>query len=203
MALEPVAWKVVEGRNLANEPRDDLIVDGIVPADAVVGPAEIDASELRRRGALARACMMAGALERVLEASSWWLRQREQFGSPIGRFQAVQQQVAQLAGEVAATVASTDAAANAEQLAPAPHAVAAAKVRASEAAGVAAGIAHQLHGAIGLTQEHDLHHLTRRLWSWRDEYGSEVHWGRLLGERLMGAGEAGVWPLLTTLGTAR
>ena len=43
-----------------------------------------------------------------------------------------------------------------------------------EAAGIGAAIAHQMHGAIGFTQEHQLHYLTRRLWSWRDEFGNEA-----------------------------
>ena len=51
--------------------------------------------------------------------------------------------------------------------------IAAAKVRAGEAAGVGAGIAHQVHGAIGFTYEHSLHFATRRLWSWRAEFGTE------------------------------
>ena len=39
-----------------------------------------------------------------------------------------------------------------------------------------------MHGAIGFTHEHALNHSTRRLWSWRDEFGNEAEWGRRVGE---------------------
>ena len=62
---------------------------------------------------------------------------------------------------------------------------------------VVARLAHQVHGAIGFTQEHKLHHLTRRLWAWRDEAGSELHWSRVLGTELLARGADGLWPALT------
>jgi acyl-CoA dehydrogenase len=76
-------------------------------------------------------------------------------------------------------------------------AAAAAKVRAGAAVEVVARLAHQVHGAIGFTQEHKLHHLTRRLWAWRDEAGSELHWSRVLATELLAAGGDGLWPALT------
>jgi acyl-CoA dehydrogenase len=54
-----------------------------------------------------------------------------------------------------------------------------------------------VHGAIGFTQEHKLHHLTRRLWSWRDEAGSEPVWARVLGAALLADGPDQLWPALT------
>ena len=80
----------------------------------------------------------------------------------------------------------------------AEFAIAAAKIRAGEAAGAVAEIAHQVHGAIGFTEEHSLHCLTRRLWSWRDEFGDETYWAGVLGRRIAAAGGAGLWPLITT-----
>jgi alkylation response protein AidB-like acyl-CoA dehydrogenase len=59
-------------------------------------------------------------------------------------------------------------------------AVAAAEIRTGEAAGKVAEITHQVHGAIGFTYEYSLHRLSRRLWSWRDEFGTESHWSREL-----------------------
>jgi alkylation response protein AidB-like acyl-CoA dehydrogenase len=60
-----------------------------------------------------------------------------------------------------------------------------------------AEIAHQVHGAIGFTHEHRLHHLTRRLWSWRDEFGVESEWSGELGRLAASRGGGGLWPLLT------
>jgi alkylation response protein AidB-like acyl-CoA dehydrogenase len=76
-------------------------------------------------------------------------------------------------------------------------ALAAAKIRAGEAAGAVAEIAHQVHGAIGFTEEHSLHYLTRRLWSWRDEFGHEGFWAAELGRRVAEAGPDQLWPLIT------
>jgi acyl-CoA dehydrogenase len=146
---------------------------------------------------------MAGALERVLELTVQYAGEREQFGRPIARFQAVGQMLAELAGEHAAARAATDVAvrrAEAEGPVAAAGAIAVAKVRAGQAAGLGAELAHQVHGAIGYTDEHRLHHVTRRLWSWRDEHGGEAAWGGELGRGVLGAGGDGAWAHVVALG---
>jgi hypothetical protein len=50
---------------------------------------------------------------------------------------------------------------------------------------------------MGVTREHPLHLATRRLWSWRDEFGGDRHWARMLGERLVRLGPDGVWDWVT------
>ena len=77
------------------------------------------------------------------------------------------------------------------------RAVAAAKVRVGEAAGAGAAVAHQVHGAMGFTFEHRLHQFTRRLWSWRDEYGQESEWAIRLGRLVAADGADALWPALT------
>uniref|UniRef100_UPI0019532B43 acyl-CoA dehydrogenase family protein n=1 Tax=Enterobacter hormaechei TaxID=158836 RepID=UPI0019532B43 len=72
-----------------------------------------------------------------------------------------------------------------------------ARIRCSEAARLGAAIAHQVHGAIGVTDEHMLHHFTRRLWLWRLEFGAEAWWAEELGARVLAAGGDELWPLLT------
>ena len=56
-------------------------------------------------------------------------------------------------------------------------------------------IAHQIHGAIGMTQEYTLRFITSRLWSWRDEWGSEDMWAKELARSAV-AGIGGLWPLV-------
>ncbi|HEY0454570.1 acyl-CoA dehydrogenase family protein [Actinophytocola sp.] len=182
--------------NLAGEPRGSLVLDGVAATGALLTDAQ--AQELRARYALARAVQLAAALEQVLAWTVQYAGERQQFGRPLGKFQAIQMELAEMAGEVTAVTALTDAAVQAvERGENVVLAAAAAKVRAGAAVEVVARLAHQVHGAIGFTQEHKLHHLTRRLWSWRDEAGSELAWSRVLGAGVLADGPEGLWPALT------
>ena len=105
-----------------------------------------------------------------------------------------------MAGEVAAAGAAVEAGSRAVDRNVrngkdgAAFEMAVAKIRASEAASIVAGITHQAHGAIGFTYEHALHFATRRLWSWRAEFGSENYWAEALGRNLAGKGALALWP---------
>ncbi|GAA3159564.1 hypothetical protein GCM10010531_08710 [Blastococcus jejuensis] len=183
--------------NLAGEPRGSLVLDA-VPAVGATVLHDAQALALRARFALARAVQLAAALEQVLAWTVQYAGEREQFGRPLGKFQAIQMELAEMAGEVTAVTALTDAAVQAlDRGGDAVLAAAAAKVRAGAAVEVVARLAHQVHGAIGFTQEHRLHHLTRRLWAWRDEAGSELAWSRVLAAGLLADGPDGLWPALT------
>ena len=179
---------VSEGANLAGEPRDDIVLAG-APAFRDALPPTGDGVELM---ALARAAQLRGAMEHVLAMSVGYAGDRVQFGRRLKRFQAIQHYLAEIAGEAAATGAAVDAAAEAGS----PFAFAAAKARASHAAGTVARLAHQVHGAIGYTAEHDLHHWTKRLWAWRDECGNEAHWWQVLGAETARGGGAALWPAM-------
>jgi len=183
--------------SLAGEPRDDVSFDGIVPE--IVRLAAIGQDILVGFGAAVRLQQMAGALEKILEQSVQYALDRVQFGRPIAKFQAVQHNLATLAGEVAAASAAADAAAQACSLPEIPMSeIAIAKVRGGEAAGTGAAIAHQVHGAMGFTYEHSLHHATRRLWSWREEFGNEAVWATRLGRMVAARGADELWPFITT-----
>jgi hypothetical protein len=186
------------GDNLAHEPRDHLSAAG-ARCEARMLPDGIDGALVLRLGALLRAAQMAGAIEAALAISTQYANERVQFGRPIGKFQAIQQQMAVLAEHTAASLVAVENAARAvvEARPSAAFACAAAKIRAGEAAGKVAEIAHQMHGAIGFTQEYRLHYVTRRLWSWRDEFGNEAYWARELGRQIATAGGDGLWPLIT------
>ncbi len=182
--------------NLAGEPRGSLVLDDVAATGVLLTVAQ--AEVLRARYALARAVQLAAALERVLAWTVQYAGERVQFGRPLGSFQAIQMQLAEMAGEVTAVTVLTDSAVQAvERGENMVLACAAAKVRAGAAVEVVARLAHQVHGAIGFTQEHRLHHLTRRLWSWRDEAGSELAWSRVLGAGMLAGGADDLWPALT------
>jgi acyl-CoA dehydrogenase len=196
--------EVTKARNIAGEARDTLNFGGArVSADAAapIGGGATRAA-LYRRGALARATMMSGALERALDLAVSYAQERQQFGRPISKFQAVQQNLAVLAGQTAAAVAAANVGIDALSRVD-PQAedfyVAVAKTRVGEAATLACEIAHQVHGAIGFTQEYALQLSTRRLWSWREEFGGDPEWAARLGAFVCSRGADRLWPMLTDL----
>jgi len=182
--------------NLAGEPRAQLKFEHV---PVKLAPLALSQRRMQAEGALIRSVQLAGALERALEYSIQYANERITFGRPIAKFQAVQQMLAVLAGQVAAACACTDMAVEASHDAANEFAAAVAKARAGEAAGKSAEIAHQVHGAMGFTHEHSLHYITRRLWSWRDEFGNETYWQTLLGRMAAAAGPQALWPMLTDM----
>jgi acyl-CoA dehydrogenase len=187
--------QVRPGRNVAGEPRDavDPGADAEV-RDAVAGTVDY-AQRLRR---LFRSLLIAGAAQRALELTLAYVTEREQFGRPLAKLPTVQAELARMAGEVALISAATQAAAADDPPAEGGvSAVLAAKAQASHGAGVVAAIAHQLHGAIGTTEEHRLRLTTTRLWSWRDEDSSAAECFAELGRSVMRAGAGGLWPWLS------
>ena len=188
------SWTIEAGENVAREPRDTVRVDGVAIAAGSTG---LTQAALIAVGAAMRTQQIAGALTRLTGMTTQYAQDRVQFGRPIGKFQAVQQNLAVMAGQTAAAVAAAGMAAEAVANGVAILPIAAGKARAGEAAGIGASIAHQVHGAIGFTFEHDLHFLTRRLWSWRDEFGKDAVWQRLLGRHMARAGADGLWAEIT------
>ena len=192
--IETAGAAITEGLNLAGEPRD-RVAFGKPPAFRQSAMA-IDALEVYAVAAVLRAAQMAGAMQRALELAIEHANTRVQFGRAIGKFQAVQQMLAQLASHTAAAAAAVDLGADGLAAKDGLLEAAAAKSRAGEAAGFAAEISHQVIGAMGFTLEHPLHRYTRRLWSWRDEYGNEAFWNARLGEAASRAGSSGLWALV-------
>jgi acyl-CoA dehydrogenase len=195
---------VEPGRNIAREPRDTVSFE--VPLGRVASARIPGQPGLGSRGGLVRSIQMAGAISRLLSLTADYVRVRKQFGRALSEFQAVQQELALLGAEAAAAdaavalaiqaVASTDdppSRAPMRRLAE----VAVAKIRTSEAATESTRLAHQLHGAIGVTYEHQLHHFTSRLWSWRDEFGDTRAWTVSLGRTVARGGSRGLWDLMT------
>ena len=176
--------------NLAGEPRDTLVWKSA----AVLAEGPLAGPDALALGAAGRAAQMAGAIERTLDISLRYVVERKQFGRALAANQAVQQALAVLAGHSAA--ASLAAAQAFRALAAGGDArfdIAAAKVRCGEAASAATNLAHQAHGAIGFTREYALQHATRRLWSWRAEFGADAFWAEWLGRYVCAFGPEAFW----------
>ena len=202
--VETGACRLAEGASLAGDPCNAVTFDGVAPVRTVAAPAGVDQAALMLMGAAVRSVETAGGLEAVLELSLRYAGERIAFGRPIGKFQAVQHNLARLAGETAAALtaagSAADALADAERIAADALflEVAAAKIRTAEAAAEGAAIAHQIHGALGFTREHVLHRFTLRLLAWRDDFGNESEWAAALGRRVAANGADELWPLLAS-----
>jgi acyl-CoA dehydrogenase len=192
-----MTWSTIS-TNLAGEPRADIVVTGIViPAHLVRPVTPIAADGVFPICALMRAFQMVGAMRRALDLSVQYAGERQQFGRPLGKFQAIQQMLAEAAGHLAASEAGCARGAAEADKPDFPFFAAVAKSRAGEAAGKVAEICHQVHGAMGFTQEHSLHFATRRLWSWRDEFGGEAYWQEIIGRAVCAVGGTALWPRIT------
>jgi len=199
IALYPAAalhWE--EAGNIGHEARDRARIIGAPDAEGVL-PNGWGAEAGLLCTALMRSAQIAGAMQAALALAVDHANTRKQFGRPIGRFQAVQQQLAVFAAETSAASVAAAAAARAVDrrgLAAAAFEIGCAKITVGEAATRGAAIAHQVFAAMGITEEHQLHHFTRRLWSWREEGGSEAFWARRIGQEAQALPGA-LWPFIT------
>jgi len=182
--------------NLAGERRDTVALDG-VEAEAAPAAEGVDAGALRFRGALSRTALMAGAIEKISQLTVSYTTERVQFGRPVARFQAVQQHLVWAAQDAALVRMAAESAGRAASRGSAEFEIASAKLIANQGGARATKACHQAHGAMGMTQEYPLHHYTRRLWSWRKEYGGEREWSRWLGRGAVAQGADGLYPLVT------
>jgi alkylation response protein AidB-like acyl-CoA dehydrogenase len=148
------------------------------PSDAtVVAAADPDAAfDL---AAVAVAAQLVGLAAAMLDLSVQYALTREQFGKPIGSFQAVKHQLADVfvANAFAEPVVARAAWSVACDLPTAARDASHAKYAASRAASKAARTALQVHAGIGYTFEHDLHMWMKRTWSLTSLWG-DLAWHR-------------------------
>lgn len=196
-----------ERRNLAGEPRCDLkrVAEqgrSVAVPDWLSADTDSPVEALRAVGALLRSVQISGALGRAVELAVRHATERQQFGRPLSKFQAIQHMLAVATEESAAVWAISDAAAEGWGRPGFVLRAAMAKSRAGLATGRVAAIVHQIHAAMGFTREHELHFTTRRLFSWREEFGSDALWDEWIGRRVCAAGGAALWPQLVASTTA-
>lgn len=133
-------------------------------------------------GALGTAAVLVGLGQHLLDTTVAYVCQRQQFGQPVGGFQAVKHHLADVAKDLAFARPMVWRAAYGLDAGD-PHAgrdVSAAKALASDAASLAADVALQCHGAIGYTVEHDLHLWLKRVWALARAWGDATHHRRLV-----------------------
>lgn len=190
---------IQSNKNLAGEPLDTVIFEEATVTDTLTYPVKENEilDKVTDLGGLSKAAMMSGAIERILELSIQYAKEREQFGRPLHRLQAIQQHLAVLAGEVVAVITSTNQAIEAYNQGIYKDEIANAKLKANQATAIVTEIAHQVHGAIGATHEHSLHQFTRRLWAWREEFGNENDWAEKLALQMMNAKEESLWEMIS------
>lgn len=188
---------VVERTNLADEPSDRIELTEFEVGANSFASAKLSAESILRIAALGRAAQMCGAMHSVLELTMQYVSDREQFGRPLKKFQAIQHYLANMYCEVVAATTATRGALELPAAWDAQFECAAAIVRTREAASTVAALSHQCHGAIGFTAEYQLGRLTKRLWAWRDEYGDESAWRDQLGRLVLSDAETSLWQRLT------
>lgn len=185
--------------SMAGEPHGIVVSDTIsIDAGSVRGVSAARGPEaVMQRGALLRSVQMLGAMTRVNELTLQYSRDRKQFRRSLSDFQVIQSYLAAMAGELCAAAGMVQVAIDSAGSDDAFEAIAAAKIRTGQAARHITQMGHQVHGAIGFTQEYPLNLWSRRLWSWREEFGNEAMWAAELGARIIGRGADALWPQLT------
>ncbi|MFA5581743.1 MAG: acyl-CoA dehydrogenase family protein [Paracoccaceae bacterium] len=151
------------------------------------------ADRLAVQGACLTAAAMLGAMHRVSEITIDYANTRKQFGRPLSAFQALQHRIAEAVSEYTvaqAAVAGAIRAFDGGWLRPLHWQ--SAKVQSGRAATTITAAAHQILGAIGFTEEHELHHYSKRLWIWRDSWGRQAALEDAIGQAAIDAPE-GLW----------
>lgn len=191
------AARVEHRRNGAGESRSECRWPEVPPE----AWRDAQGREVLLAGAAIRTAQTAGACARVADFAVRYANDRHQFGRAIGRFQAMQQQLAVAAewsamAAMASCLALSDPGSELE-----PDRVSAAREVACTAAEQVSAVAHAVHGAIGITGEYDLQLYTRRLKSWAGEFGSQRYWAARLGTRLLQGRDPRVWDHVIALAT--
>ena len=155
-------------KTIANDKLCEIVFDKVrVSKENILGQLDEGWSVVQRiveRAAVAKCCEMVGGMQQVLEMTVDYAKERKQFDRPIGSFQIIQHYCSNMATDVDGSRFSTyQAAWMLSEGLPGTKEAAIAKAWAGEASERVIGFAHQIHGAIGVTMDHDLQFYTRRL----------------------------------------
>ena len=177
----------------APPPAAPVALDSVDPLRRLFAPVDGPASDaLLDHAALIAAALLVGGAERMLELSTDYAKTREQFGQPIGGFQAIKHHLATVAMKLEFARPVLWRAADALQHGQprASVAISHAKVAATDAAMLAAETAIQVHGAMGYTYEVDLHFWMKRAWALAGAWGDRAFHLRRVDAAVIGGGMA-------------
>ena len=154
-------------KTIANDKLCEVVFDQVsVPKENILGQLNQGWSEVQKiiqRAAVAKCCEMVGCIQQALDMTVDYAKERKQYDRPIGSFQVIQHYCVDMATDVDGTRLSTyQAAWMLSEGLPCTKEVAIAKAWAGEACQRVMALAHQIHGAIGVTIDHDLQYYTRR-----------------------------------------
>jgi len=154
-------------KTIANDKLCEVVFDKVkVPKENMLGKLDQGWPEIEKiiqRAALSKCCEMTGCIQQALDMTVQYAKERKQYGHPIGSFQVIQHYCADMATDVDGTrLATYQAAWMLSEGLPCTQEVAIAKAWAGEATQRVMALAHQIHGAIGVTIDHDLQYYTRR-----------------------------------------
>jgi acyl-CoA dehydrogenase len=163
--------------DLAGDPLDRVDLNRLPRPEPLPRAPATDA--IGARAAILSAAQLGGLADGALELTRRYVRQRHQFGGPLLKLPAVARGLAEMQVRVTEAAAGVDV--GLAGLGD-PVAAAIAFTAAATAATAVARIAHQLHGAIGVTAEYSLHRWTTRIWSGRDWPRPQSDWMDQLGQ---------------------
>lgn len=188
--FRPLAAHAVNGWHADGEAGVLASVDPLrnltkLPADASDDPLLLDL------GALMASAQLVGLAEAMLDQAVEYSKIREQFGQPVGGFQAIKHKLADVAValEFARPVLWRAAQALDDRIESASYHVSHAKLAASDAAYLAGESAIQVHGAMGYTYEVDLHFWMKRAWALAGAWGSRGFHLRRVDEAVIGGSQ--------------
>lgn len=186
---------VEPSHNIADLPDARVNLAGASVTHISGGPG---AAQVIDRLALTRSAALLGTAWGAYELTRRYVMEREQFGAPLVKIPAVSTTLAQMAVRTRFAQSALDRATAACADADTSElcrfgAVSAARISAATAATLVARTSHQLHGAVGITAEYDLHRYSSKLWALRDADQSEFAYCRRLGARVRDEGEIELW----------
>ena len=154
-------------KTIAEDKLCEVVFDKVkVPKANILGEPDKGWAEVEKiiqRGAVAKCCEMVGCIQQALDMTVEYAKDRKQYGRPIGSFQVIQHYCADMATDVDGTrLSAYKVAWMLSEGLPCTQEVAIAKAWAGEACQRVMALAHQIHGAIGVTIDHDLQYYTRR-----------------------------------------